>query len=148
MKRNILKKSICRCRRKAGVPREKLSENQINIQRRDWESNLGSVVHSVEEVPLCYLLPPLVIHMLEYFIYTFDLYRKYLHPKFFRAFTSTACISGLTWKWLSNMTVNNGIIDIWKYFERGTCEGNYLHQGLSTISEQRGASYQLNQSSF
>ncbi len=45
-----------------GVPQEKPAEqvwtgNQMDIQRQDWESNPDSVVHSAEEVPLCYLLP-------------------------------------------------------------------------------------------
>ena len=31
--------------------------NQMDIQRRDRESNPGSVVHNAEEVPLRYLLP-------------------------------------------------------------------------------------------
>ncbi len=31
--------------------------NQMDIQRRDRESNPGSVVHSMEEVPPHYLLP-------------------------------------------------------------------------------------------
>ena len=31
--------------------------NQMDIQRRDWELNPGSVVHSAGEVPLLYLLP-------------------------------------------------------------------------------------------
>ncbi len=29
----------------------------MDIQRRDWESDLGSAVHSAEEVLLCYLFP-------------------------------------------------------------------------------------------
>ncbi len=63
---NILKKSRFRRRRKTGEPGENpvWTGNQldiIDIQRRDWESNPGSVVHSAEEVPLrpaLYLLQP------------------------------------------------------------------------------------------
>ena len=34
------------------------TENQMDIQRRDQESNPGSSVHSTKEVPLSYLLQP------------------------------------------------------------------------------------------
>ncbi len=62
MNRNKLKKSSFRCRRKLEYPEKNLRKqvwtgNQMDIQRRDRESNPGPVVHSAEEVPLLYLLP-------------------------------------------------------------------------------------------
>ena len=60
METDLFKKSILDAGGKTGVPGENLqvwTGNQMHIQRGDWESNPGPLVHSAGEEPLCYLLP-------------------------------------------------------------------------------------------